>query len=512
MALPSPHPRRTLPKELTQAEHLPSLPAVAMEVLRLARNERAEFEDYARVIVKDPALAAKLLKLANSPMFGLSRSVTDLKEATSLLGLRTVQLMALGFSLVGGLPKEGGAKSFRHDEYWRRSLLFAVGSREIGLLVDRSLADEAFLCGLLSHLGQLAMAHATPLQYERVLRRCEGWPDAEAERRSLGFDHHDVADALLVHWSIPDAIRWPTVGWDEPEHFGAAASAHGRTLLSILAAASHVVRLACDASGGEALTALHESAKRLGIPRQQMDTLVLVLEHRAQDAMDLLEMKLPKGEDHYALLAEAREQMVQLSLGAAADLQVTERRASRLESQVRRLSKQLTRDPLTGLCNREHLEEVVAGEVQARLRHPAEDALGLIGIEIDGFDELNEAKGQGVGDEVLRVIGQAIGGTSRATDVPARTGGGEFAVLAPSTDVEGLQGFGERLCKFCKDLEIHVQGRIQRVTLSVGGATLGRPRSLDDAARLLEAAAAQLAIARRGGGDRVAIARTPIDD
>ncbi len=508
-AAPSTTKTKPLPKELSEAKNLPSLPAVAMEVLRLSRSDRAEFQDYARILTKDPALAAKLLKLANSPMFGLPRPVTALQEATSVLGLRTVQIMAISFSLVGGLPKDGGCKSFRHDEFWRRSILFSVAARELAMQCDRKLCDEAFLCGVLSHIGQLVMAHGIPMQYERALRRCDGWPSAEDERRTLGFDHHQVADGLLTQWNIPDAIRVPVAAWGDPS---ACSDAKPETslLCQVLAAAGDIVALAAGDDGGAALARLHGRADALGVTRQQLDTLVLVLEHRAHDAMSVLEMKLPAGKDHYTLLAEAREQMVELSLGAGAELKRSDRRIGALQNHVRRLQKQLTRDPLTGLSNREHMDDLLESEVETRRKGKGEDWLGLLRIRIDGFHDLVDSRGNAVGEEVLRVVAQAIGGTSRASDMPARTDEEEFAVIAPNSTEEGLRGFGERLRKFVGELEIHAKGRVLRATISVGGALFDGAKGDGDTRELFALAGSELAAAHEAGGDRVAIASTPV--
>lgn len=505
-------PTQELPKEFTRAEDLPSLPAVAMEILRLSEDDDAAFGEYASVFARDPVLAAKLLKLANSPLFALSRQVTDLEEATGLLGLRTVQIMALGFSLVSGLPQEGGSSSFAYHQYWRRSLLFAVAGRELGMQVDRSLADEAFLGGLLSHLGQLVMAHGAPLQYERVLRRCDGWPTAAEERRTLGFDHHDVADSVLRHWNIPDAIRVPVVSWGDAERFPRSADAHIAMLQTLMRCAASIVAITCDLAKGLALHELHAAAPTLGLETQQLDTLILVLEHRAHDAMELMEIPTGEAPDHYALLSKAREQMVQISLGTAADLNRAERRSATLQSHVRRLTQQLTRDPLTGLGNRNHFDDVLRDEVTQRMRRDSDKALGLLILDIDGFKSLNDGHGHPAGDEILRTVGQAISGTSRTSDVPARIGGDEFAVIAPSTDAEGLRGFAERLRSFVSGLEIVIQGRTHRVTVSIGGATLVKPDCADDAKRLFETADRQLYLAKQAGRDRVAIAATPIDE
>lgn len=500
-----------LPEALTRVESLPSLPAVALEVLRLAEDENAEFEAYAATLARDPALATKLLRLANSSLFGQPREVTSLAEATALLGLRTVQLMALGFSLVGALPRSGGAPSFRHDAFWRRSLLFAVAARELAQRVDADLADEAFLCGLLSHLGQLVLAHALPDAYEDVVGRCEDWPEAATERAVLGYDHRRVADHVLRTWGIPDVIRIPVVhghdGADVPGDAGPRAVALAR----LAAVASQMVRVVCDADKGSALAAVHRAGETLDLERQELDTLLLVLEHRAFEATAMLEVEIPEGESHWAILCRARHQMMELAIGTATDLERSERRSRQLEHEVRRLTHELARDGLTGLGNRQHFDEVLEAEVRSRLRRDVPGALGLLVLDVDRFKGLNDGFGHPVGDEVLRVVAHAISGTSRATDVPVRIGGDEFGILVPHTEPAGLALFAERLRRFVGDLSIPVHGRVHTVTVSVGGATLARAETPADGKRLLEAADRELYRAKNAGRDRVSVATTSLD-
>jgi len=503
-----------LPEALLDAESLPSLPAVAMEVLRLAEDPNAEFEDYAAAIGRDPALAVRILKLANSSIYGVSREVSSLCEATSLLGLRSVRLMALGFSLVGALPTEGGAASFRHEDYWRRSLLHAVAGRELAAHADRSLADEAFLVGLLSHLGQLVLAHALPETYEAVLAEAPGWPDAALERRVLGFDHHAVADHVLGRWGIPDTLRIPVVrgtragaGADP----GAGCDERTRRLARLAGAASAVLRVVCDEDKGPALAEAHLVGETLGLEPEKLDTLILVLEHRAFEATEMLEIELPEGEGHWAILSRARRQMMDVALGTAADLERSERRAQQLEGYVKRLTRRLSRDPLTGLGNRAYFDEALQTEVRHRLNREVPGALGLLVVDVDRFQALNDAHGTGLGDEVLRVVAQAVAGTSRATDLPARLGSDGFAVIVPSTEPEGLAAFAERLRRFVADLSIPVHGRVHGVTVSVGGATLARPTSPGDGKRLEAAATRLLETAKREGRDRCCVAERSLD-
>src|SRR4029078_10488211 len=134
-------------EKVRQADNLPSLPAVAMQVLKMTQADDCSVAEIARVIQQDPALTGRLLKIVNSSLFGLSRKISSLPQATVVLGLRTVKVMVLSFSLVDTMQKRrpGG---FDYAGYWRRSLTTAVASRLLAERVRRPLTDEAFVCGL----------------------------------------------------------------------------------------------------------------------------------------------------------------------------------------------------------------------------------------------------------------------------------------------------------------------------------------------------------------------------
>ena len=122
---------KELPDALKKADNLPSLPAVALDVLRLSQDEDVTLDAMATCLSRDPALSAKLLKLANSSLFGFGKEVTTLQRATMMLGMKTVKLMALSFSLAGSLPRKGRSGGFDYGEYWRRSLVCAVSARSL---------------------------------------------------------------------------------------------------------------------------------------------------------------------------------------------------------------------------------------------------------------------------------------------------------------------------------------------------------------------------------------------
>lgn len=89
-----------LERRLGFCGNLPSLPAVALRIIELANNPDVDLDDLAQVIAMDPALVTKLFRAANSPLYGLRRKATNLRQALNLLGLQGTLTLALGFSLI----------------------------------------------------------------------------------------------------------------------------------------------------------------------------------------------------------------------------------------------------------------------------------------------------------------------------------------------------------------------------------------------------------------------------
>ena len=143
---------------IRQGRFLPSIPAVALEVLRLARDPRVSVERLAETIERDPALAAKLLRYANSTYYAGNQPIVSLPQAIVRLGVRGTKLLALSFNLTEAVG--GDLRDFDFHTFWQRSLTTAVAARRLAHHSVRSLADEAFLVGLLADVGSPVLAGA----------------------------------------------------------------------------------------------------------------------------------------------------------------------------------------------------------------------------------------------------------------------------------------------------------------------------------------------------------------
>jgi len=180
--------------------------------------------------------------------------------------------------------------------------------------------------------------------------------------------------------------------------------------------------------------------------------------------------------------------------------------ASRNDRLVRDLKEQARVDPLTALLNRRGLDERMDIEIRRGLRRDAPMAVAI--ADVDNFKRVNDEHGHEVGDRVLAWVGGILARESRGVDVPARTGGDEFAVLLPDGDAVGGQRFAERVRLAVAgedatgDRSRHGLPPSLELTVSVGVAAAGAR----DAERLMETADQALYLAKSEGRNRVVAA------
>ncbi len=497
---------RELPDAIAQAEALPSPSAVASEVIVLTGRGDATIERLAEVISRDPALATKILELSNSAIFRRGAEITSLEAAAMRLGMKTLHLMALGFSLIEGMPRDGTRGGLDYGAYWRRTLALAVAGRSLARLLRSPQGDEAFVCGLLGRLGQSVMARCISTDYARVLSRSRGaLPTAALERELLGYDFHQVGGALLRAWSLPELIS-DTVRWfDDPENAPELPDPV-RELIRIVSVADLMSDVICGSDKGTALRRAHEVAEhRFGIVEDELDQCIVNMEQDIAHAAGLLRIAVG-AESHRGILERARGQMLGNSLETSIELEETAVRAEGLKSESKKLEGLSDTDPLTELPSRGHFERVLRGIVDARLRAESGRALGLLVLDLDRFKRFNDEYGHTVGDELLRQVAASLRASVRATDLAARYGGEEFVVILPNTTPQELHAVAERLRHRIGETSLEHEGKELGITVSVGGASVRRLLGPEDGRALLALADACVCRAKDTGRDRTVCA------
>jgi HD-like signal output (HDOD) protein len=176
------------PEQIWSSSHLPTLPAVAVKLLKLSEDPLSEIHQVAQVIKTDPAITAKILKSTNSSYFAFRNEVTSIDRAVPLLGATMVTSLALSFSLVEAAMTAGPLVN-HYQRYWMKSVVQAVAAEMLG--EQTRVKDQFFLAGLLADLGRLAMLKTIGQEYALVIEDAEeSHRDLlEVEREKLGFDY-----------------------------------------------------------------------------------------------------------------------------------------------------------------------------------------------------------------------------------------------------------------------------------------------------------------------------------
>ncbi len=169
---------------------------------------------------------------------------------------------------------------------------------------------------------------------------------------------------------------------------------------------------------------------------------------------------------------------------------------------MRELQRQASQDPLSGLGNRRRLEEDLHRELARSLREGTTGAVLM--IDIDNFKQVNDTLGHPVGDRVIEEVAAVLGGRMRETDVLARVGGDEFAIVLPDCDLGDARRVGESIATAIREHEPETE-EIPRVTASVGIAMFGAGSEQSFDAVLSQADAAMYA-AKDAGRDGVRVA------
>jgi diguanylate cyclase (GGDEF)-like protein len=492
----------TLRQRLERCNTLPTLPGAAARIIELGQDPCASMSDVADAVKMDPALAAKVLRMANSPLYARRRSCDSFQQALVLLGLDATLTLALTFSLVSTLGAESG-RGLDYNRVWRRSLLAAIAARVLGEHLGLRSPEEALLAGLLQDLGMLAMDRGYPELYDALA------PDEQdhavitsLEHVHIGCDHASVGAWLLARWNLPEKLLRAVAGSHDLDACAADDDDQVALLARAVALSGPLADLWMSLDPGASLADLQQQFSRVG----GMDgtTLSLLVEKVAQAAPQiekLFEMAILDPVRSEWILQEAREVIVLRNLQMVHESARLREVAASLQAQARSLEEKSRRDNLTGAFNRGHLDGVLADWFADA--NKAGIPLSVVFVDLDNFKLVNDRHGHQAGDRVLVKSAQILTALARGTDLVARYGGEEFVLLLPGCGADGTRRLCERLLEAFRGAEYQTEdGSRLVVTVSMGIATHGERVHFDSCQQLLRGADQALYAAKQGGRDR----------
>lgn len=188
--------------KLERLVDLPSLPTLLMDALQCSAGN-PNFNNLADKIGRDPPMVARILRIANSPYYGMSREIGSLREAIILLGLNRVREMLLGICFLNLLPVQH--KDFDYPSFWHHSMAVADCAGQLAIHTGIS-PDMAFTAGLLHDIGLLVVVFLFPNDFSRIINEPPS-NRREIERRIMGFYHVEIGSKAARQWNLPVAIQ-----------------------------------------------------------------------------------------------------------------------------------------------------------------------------------------------------------------------------------------------------------------------------------------------------------------
>lgn len=279
------------PESLVQDAHtLFSLPDVAFRVNELIDCPDPRPADLVEVILCDPALAARLLRLVNSAYYALPYPVETVSQAIGLIGqreLRDLVMATSAVSLFKGLPPE----QVNMEQFWFHSIACGIAARELAWRCHLTEGERLFLAGLLHGVGKLIFYSQCADRYREVLQRVEreGLESIVAERQVFGFTYADLSAALLKNWRFPERL-WIAVA----HHLEPAGAPDYWLEAMIIHAASHVAGSQQPGAGvnllsGESLEITASLANMLKLEPELLASLPIEINLQAMEVFEIVQ-------------------------------------------------------------------------------------------------------------------------------------------------------------------------------------------------------------------------------
>lgn len=229
-------PSVNLKQAIRHLDSLPAMPVIAQKILALDLESDEGEQAMLKLIEKDPQIAAKIIGLANTPLFGASKRVVSVSDAAMLLGITRVKSVTMGIAVMSSLVKKP-AGSLDVQGLWMHSLSISLAMRTLSRAMPRNtrpLDDEIFLAGLLHDIGYMVLNHLDSQRSDELQTRLateQGRSCIEIEAGFLEMNHCELGAELARYWDLPDSIVAVLRHHHDPENEDAAV---GQPLVSMV--------------------------------------------------------------------------------------------------------------------------------------------------------------------------------------------------------------------------------------------------------------------------------------
>lgn len=203
--------------KVVKSAQLISLPDIYLKLKELMDEPDYTMAEVAILVGRDPGMAARFLRMVNSPLNRRFHKIETVSQAVSLLGMDQIHDIVLSASVAGAF--EGiQTKLMNMKKFWKRSFYCAVMAKQLALACGIMESDRLFVTGLLHDIGHLFMYLSIPNESQQAILNAKKQerPLYLVERELLGFDYAELGGYVMGQWNLPHSLQTTTRFHPEP--------------------------------------------------------------------------------------------------------------------------------------------------------------------------------------------------------------------------------------------------------------------------------------------------------
>ncbi len=194
---------------IEEVEEFSTLPTIYTTLTEIMANPKSTINEVSDVISLDQSSAVKILKTANSSLYGLRKKIDTISEAISYIGFEEVKNLVATLSIIEIFSRPIGRAVFNPVDLWKHSIAVGIITRMVGQSMKNVNLENFFVAGVLHDLGKLLLIKYYPDDYNDVVVYSleNNITIRESEMKIFGITHHEVGGLLAEKWDLPDTIK-----------------------------------------------------------------------------------------------------------------------------------------------------------------------------------------------------------------------------------------------------------------------------------------------------------------
>ncbi|MDR4509649.1 MAG: GGDEF domain-containing protein [Candidatus Brocadiaceae bacterium] len=449
---------------IANSPSIPTLPDVATKVLSLSSKEDISTHEVAELISTDASISAKILKTANSALYGFPFRIRTILQAVSRIGLNATQNLVLSSSFLS-MQSGDTTSAFNHKKFLEKSLAASSAAKLIMEVIPIVDSEEIFLAALLQDIGELLLANTFPKQYAQVIKSLSQKKNnlIALEQQFIGVDHTLVGYEVAKNWCFPNVFLASIKYHHHPERYD-GESENIKFIIHIV----HLSGLIANIIHSEDPLEFHKKfcEKSKALLKINDETILKILKQvdtEIEQFANSFDVKIEKPRPIEDILLEANAALGRINI-------TYEQMNKELDEKNKELDKLVNIDAMTGVYNYRFLQTFLEKEVKRALRK--KEVVSLIFLDIDYFKGVNDTYGHQVGDVILKEICTLVKKHLRDYEILARYGGEEFAIVLTEITKEAAKTLAERIRAKIEEYTFLINDRKFNVTASFGVAEI----------------------------------------